>query len=223
MKERPIIFSAEMVKAILDGRKTQTRRVIKPDIYNDFDLERDGSLEVMAIENNNGDSVPIVDFCPYGKPGDQLWVRETCRLFPTGGIVNSVKNPYQQTIMYKAGNGIKTVTNPPVGNKIGFHRWTPSIHMPRWASRIQLEVTGVRVQRVQDISEEDAIAEGITPIAPGYEDIMWSQFVTENKIATTREPIEAFEILWDSINAKRGHIWASNPWVWVIEFEATEH
>ena len=77
MKERPIIFSTPMVQAILEGRKTQTRRIIKPDVVNGFDFERDGSLEIMTIENGHGEQIPILDLCPYGKPGDALWVKET--------------------------------------------------------------------------------------------------------------------------------------------------
>lgn len=158
MKERPIIFNGEMVRAILDGRKTQTRRVVKPAIVNAMDAPR-GTQDIAAgypfIERPSGDMVSVVDLCPYGQPGDRLWVRETwgySAKLPMSA--HSTKDDwtwiaYPELRAYKA--------DAPKGNWC----WKPSIHMPRWASRITLKVTGVRVERVQEISNGDAMAEGV--------------------------------------------------------------
>ena len=167
MKERPIIFSAEMVQAILDGRKTQTRRVMK----------------VPPREINGVGIVYESDKCPYGQPGNRLWVRETWAYW------GSIETP--EAIIYRTD-----------GDKAGV-RWRPSIYMPRKYSRITLEVTGVRVERVQDISHRDALAEGV------------SYDVSQDDGA----PVPRFQKLWDSINAKRGYSWDKNPWVWVVEFK----
>ena len=143
MKERPIIFSGSMVRAILDGRKTQTRRAVK--------VEKGFAI-------TNPEPPPHFYPCPYGQPGDRLWVRET---------------------------------------------WKPSIHMPRWDSRLTLEIVSVRVERLQDISKEDAESEGVAII----------ESVDHGKQSARGQ----FAIVWESIN---GHgSWALNPWVWVIEFK----
>lgn len=169
MSERPILFNGEMVRAILEGRKTQTRRVVKQ-----LDLIQD--TDPPAFRDAYGDWHPTVSRSPYGQPGDRLWVRETWSLHDTD-------NP-----AYKAGAS---------EGELEYYRWHPSIHMPRKFSRITLEVTGVRVERVQEITPEDAKAEGI-----------------EHLYA----PRNAFANLWNSINAKRGYSWESNPWVWVVDF-----
>lgn len=173
MKERPILFSAPMVRALLDGRKTQTRRVVKPQPT----ATRE---EAIRTYGKGGTFILEAGFfgvrCPYGQLGDRLWVRETW-----GACAGSP--------VYRADDN---ATCPDGG------RWKPSIHMPRWASRITLEVTGVRVERLQDISEEDAIAEGV----PEQRGDPW-----------------AFQCLWDSINGARERCsWAANPWVWAITF-----
>ncbi len=171
--EKPILFSGEMVRAILDGRKTQTRRVVRrehiPFVH---------SLLAGWI-SGRWSHLPL----PYGRPGDQLWVRETW-------LEDTVGN-----IRYRA-------TERAVQD--GNWKWRPSIFMPRWASRISLEVTAVRVERVRDISEEDARAEGVDSI------------VATDTYSSYRM---GFRKLWDSINAKRGYSWESNPWVWVVEFK----
>ena len=177
MREHPIIFSGPMVRAILEGRKTQTRRVMRPKPTEPF-------LPFTA-------ECP----CPYGHPGDRLWVRETWR-------VNGNKHDYaiasRDDVFYRADESY----NEGVG-------WKPSIHMPRMFSRLPLEVTGVRVERVQDISYADCVAEGIVDVARA-----------EKRTRRVGEaPIEQFAALWDSINAKRGYSWESNPWVWVVEFK----
>ena len=177
MKERPILFSAPMVRAILDGTKTMTRRIIKPQPthFNPAGTPR-------RVVPNGGPSESIC--CPYGQPGDRLWVRETwmdCRNID-GAISDS---------MYRA-----TFGNTPEGGQ-----WRPSIHMPRWASRILLEITDVRVERAQDISEADAISEGV-------------------QHSTLNDPRVEYRWLWESINGPDS--WAATPWVWVIEFRKIE-
>lgn len=182
MKERPILFSGETVRAILEGRKTQTRRACK------FRLGQD---EVMT-ELRDGSLKRTEECSPYGKPGDRLWVRETWakQEFHTQPL----------KIRYRADHD----------DEAGLPwSWKPSIHMPRWASRINLEITGIRVERVQDISEEDAEAEGVH----GCD---WGHGMDYGGKPCYCKP---FEALWDSINAKRGYSWDSNPWVWVVEFK----
>lgn len=199
MKERPILFSAPMVRAILECRKTQTRRVMKPqperapvDVVNGFpvwDAPTNYNGEVQMNETRG-------KACHYGKECDHLWVRET----------HSIGIGGTSGVWYWADG------NPQHGN------WTrpkPSIHMPRWASRITLEITGVRVERLQDISEADAIAEGVDTrcqyqpdespeCSPGHRNV--DGFALDN-----------FRDLWCSINGPES--WAANPWVWVIEFK----
>lgn len=175
MKEYPILFSSEMVQAILEDRKTQTRRVIKPQPPELWG----GISEIAAMINHS----------PYGKPGDRLWVRETW--------TTHENDKGADCLLYKAD----------VPDPENYGPWRPSIFMPRWASRITLEVVGVRVQQVQDISHTDAIAEGVedTDKAPyGF--------------AVTSYAIANYRVLWNLINAKRGFGWAVNPWVWAIEF-----
>jgi len=193
MRERPIIFSGPMVRAILDGRKTQTRRAVKSSgIWSVED--RDGS-RWPGYENNYGEWQWMA--CPYGQPGDRLWVRECWGLRDT----QPKDGPERAVIGYRADGE----TAAPNGR---YQLWRPSIHMPRWASRITLEITGVRVERVQDISEEDARAEGVseTCVLPGDRGSF----------------IPSFGMLWEQINAKRGYGWDVNPWVWVIEFRRTQ-
>lgn len=233
-RERPILFSGEMVRAILDGRKSQFREVVKPqpdddDIY--FTSEHVKSQDYMAVDGevkrggilhicgNVPDPEPsFVLTCPYGKPGDLLWVRETWRLGRINGA--SIPNAEFATIQFKAGWGVlpyrrdwrefyvdllgseSSWESSETGNLWG--RWRPSIHMPRWASRITLEVTDVRVERVQSISESDALADG------GW---------VYRDCPIHKAPERSFSQLWDSLNAKRGYSWDSNPYVWVVEFK----
>lgn len=250
MSEKPILYSGEMVRAILDGRKTQTRRVIKNPPW----LKMDDKSFYAGIALGVSEGMEFEN-CPYGRPGDRLWVREAWR-------PGAWRDDGRIAIDYKAS---PELTNTPwvtipddfdgktfddlwlewtdellnagsIPDDEGYHhweagrsplRWRPSIFMPRWASRITLQVTAVRVERVQDISEEDAIAEGL--------DREWcSEFVPETGMdvsgfdyrdysdpsgITWTSPLESFKTLWDSINAKRGYSWDSNPWVWVVEFE----
>jgi hypothetical protein len=195
MKERPILFSGEMVCAILEGRKTQTRRVVKvPRWALAGQMECDGCEPNWPMaEDCYGDRQKID--CPYGQPGDRLWVRETfCEFDPNKHGILGIHEKYA----YRA-------ETTPEGEEIrkGYgYSWRPSIFMPRWASRITLEVTAVRVERVQDISPEDALAEG---------DV---EALTNPRHKETS--IDWYHNLWDSINGAGS--WASNPWVWVVEF-----
>jgi hypothetical protein len=211
VKERPILFSGPMVRAILEGRKTQTRRAMKPQpIENGIKYDAE-ALEIICHDDDFAPSEylwtgePRVQwpiFCPYGQPGNRLWVRETFWKDQSGGVWG-----------YRA-DGIDW----PPSNYFG--KGMPSIFMPRWASRITLEVTGVRVQRVQEISEEDAEAEGIFNESGQH---LWNcdyqNFHPDQPCKCgQRSPQEEYGKLWDSINAKRGFGWDKNPWVWVVDF-----
>lgn len=221
MRKRPIIMGAESVRAILEGRKTQTRRVIKPQ-------PRWGN-DVVGVKIIDGVVYPMNSFpsqCaypiylsgikeymygtkqPYGIIGDRLWVRETWAECPDGGC------------LYKADPMF-------IGcDKSDFAwDWKSSMFMPRWASRITLEITDIRVERVQDITEEDAIAEGIE-FYSGWEEECgegyctgegWMDYKSFDYGCST--PKDSYCTLWDSLNAKRGFSWESNPWVWVLTFK----
>lgn len=220
-KERPILFSGAMVRAILEGKKTQTRRVVKPQ-----------PDEMSARNYYLGDWVAK---SPYGRKGDRLWVRETwycdhCferdydrtarwyegKLLPPEECEKEWLGENREHMYYRADVPSGRFCDAGYWGEPGSH-WKPSIHMPRWASRITLEVTGVRVERLQEISREDAWEEGIpqtageagplglmNPEEPGHE---WDN----------RTSVENFARLWESINGPGS--WAANPWVWVVEFK----
>jgi len=242
MKERPIIFSGEMVRAILVGRKTQTRRIVKNNLgvcdecfqlksvpHNYKELHnKDGSLNEAAVYFGEFPYLKVVYCdhnemcgsrirCPYGQPGDRLWVREAFRII-------SFAETETYHVEYKADNSLG-----PIGSMVEWVdedkkkleqaqryckglQYSPSIFMPRWASRIALEIINVRVERVQDIGEEDAEKEGI--------------FEWEKEHGDYQNPedsyIGVFSLLWDSINKKRGYGWKVNPFVWVVEFKVVE-
>lgn len=198
-KERPMLMSAPMVRAILDGSKTQTRRIVKG-LALDW-LYRDGfTAEFTAAPENS--------LCPYGQPGDRLWVRESYMPDPPddgtwagtawrgckGSRLEDIPDRFRSTAhcLYRStwsGSDL-------VG-------WRPSIHMPRWASRITLEITSVRVERLQDISDDDLTCEGL-------------QEVIDAGVDHDGTPRDAWRALWSQINGSES--WAANPWVWVIEF-----
>jgi hypothetical protein len=213
MKERPILFSAEMVRALLDGRKTQTRRVAK--------LNAAGRVKLPGSPHNWHCEDPDAALaCPYGQPGDRLWVRETWQQFwkeeipaerysQQGRSGSPSRRPETMRVVYRADGEISQ--HPEYGEAI----WRPSIHMPRWASRILLEITNVRVERVQEISDLDARAEGLEAQASGCGWQVGDKFHSGHSV-------DCFSKLWDSINAARGFGWDVNPWVWVIEFRRAE-
>jgi hypothetical protein len=209
MKERPILFSAPMVRAILDGTKTQTRRVCKP-------AEKAAlSLVVDCQHGQFGDEEGDVLFkSPYGKPGDRLWVRETWNWFdpieipdhrrgsraPFTGCQGERKIPW--VAAYAADGNLEHA-------HLGHALWRPSIHMPRWASRILLEVTSVRVERLTSIREADARAEGVA-----IEDRHMHGYCAGEFLPPA---IRAYRDLWESLNGTGS--WDANPWVWLIEFK----
>ena len=194
MKERPILFSGPMVRAILEGRKTMTRRVVKPDIAN-F-LEDGWEPEKRMYETRNGDIVPASSICPHGVPGDMLWVRETW-----SQVVTNIPRDYG--FLYRAD--FSADADPSQWGS----KWRPSIFMPRDASRILLEITNVRVERLQDITEEDCVREGAA--------IMTSEEVAAFHLGSTQNAIDSFRNVWEGINGPDS--WEQNPWVWVIEFK----
>jgi len=191
MKERPIIFSGPMVRAILDGKKTQTRRVLKP--QPDFTTSGAFHWSPRGYDHYGTRPMALADVCPYGMEGDRLYIREKTYGGDSGQL---------QDLCYAVAC--------PCGLSDDEHAkikgWKPSIHMPRWASRITLEIVDVRVERVQDISEGDVEAEGVALQA-------WAGEGPEGWPKTA-----GFAWLWDSINGKK-HSWADNPWVWVIDFK----
>lgn len=195
MKGRPILFSGPMVRAIIEGRKTVTRRIAKPVKHPDLgNIYTPGAL---VLENEPQHVIERA--CPYGQPGDRLWVRETFAVYGDEKMA---------AIHYRADRPHD------VGRKgMGYK---PSIHMPRWASRILLEITAVRVERLQSISDEQARAEGISPLSTGR----FHCGLDEEGQITSKSPVTAFAWLWNSINGEGG--WAENPWVWVVEFKRLE-
>jgi hypothetical protein len=209
VKERPIIFSGEMVRAILDGRKTQTRRVMRPQPgamlfgvcgwYGTGEKNR----KHYASEAHFRKGV-VQDFPAYGERGDRLWVRET---WARRGCKKNCGHLSCHTI-YKADE-VRAI------GAWGCVTWKPSIHMPRWASRITLEVTAVRVERVCDISFDDIHAEGVR--GDGHPEIDMPHRDDEHSARIY------FGELWDSINEKRGYGWEVDPWVWVVEFQRVEN
>ncbi|SBY47693.1 hypothetical protein [Klebsiella pneumoniae] len=213
MTERGMIFNAEMVRAILDGRKTQTRRPIKwkQTRFTEIGEREDGSKWPWSE-----DAEHACDFwhpCPFGAVGNRIWVRETfCTVDDThyGGekLVD-----YRATPKFEESHPAGWDSAP---NDAEALKWRPSIHMPRWASRILLEITDVRVERLNAISEEDARAEGI--IDSGC----LNCGEPEPCGCANPEPdaTDAFAYLWQSIYGQEN--WNANPWVWVIEFKRVE-
>ncbi len=231
MKARPMLMSAPMVRAILAGTKTQTRRVVKPQPQRVDGGVPFGDAPAWA----HAEPGCAVMRCPYGKPGDRLWVRETWGYFDPDcsgyeeEIEDRGKGPglHCAPEMMQEGHPLRdfwrrrvayaaTWEEPKFGNGPDKpSRWRPSIHMPRWASRITLEVTGVRVERLQDISVADAIAEGIERSG----ECNWRDYLDHpsNDFANARR---SYRSLWEQINGPDS--WESNPWVWVVEFKRLE-
>lgn len=193
-KERPILFSGPMVRAILECRKTQTRRVVKPQPEKSPVRTYQWKWTPKPKHSVSWNGPVRVDcphcsiwtkHCPYGTVGDRLWVRET-HMISFGEIAYAATDQHL----------------------VGCDKWRPSIHMPRWASRLTLEITGVRVERLQEISDSDAMAEGV-PCEPVFD--------TDRGIDGQVFARKEFQSLWQSINGPES--WAANPWVWVIEFK----
>ncbi|MFY1939484.1 hypothetical protein ACOTCW_29315 [Achromobacter xylosoxidans] len=214
MRERPIIFTGPMVRAILAGNKTQTRRVAKPVRHPDLgNVYTPGAL-VLEREPQH-----VIDrACPYGQPGDRLWVREKWNRFePWSG-------PHYAADYEGFGVGPDDDPDHIPDHKV---RWRPSIHMPRSACRLELEVTGVRVERLNEISEADAVAEGIPEDSEPCErcgDCGWLCIGGEPQQCDAPGcgdgAIDEYCALWEQLNGAGS--WDANPWVWVVEFRRIE-
>lgn len=196
-KERSLIMTGESVRAVLAGRKTQTRRVARDQTAKSYQWvsqfpvipTRDGLYEGWA--KDCGQSFLLPTSCPYGSVGERLWVRESF----------SHSREWHMNPWYWADG------DPTDGD---YEKPKPSIHMPRWASRLTLEITDVRVERVQDVSENDVLAEGVTvDKVAAVAGVPWSEMP---------DLYTAFRVLWDALNAKRGYSWNDNPFVWVLSF-----
>lgn len=219
MKERPIIFSGPMVRAILEGRKTQTRRVVTEEWNHGLVASKDYPYKKRKFKRRDGrdDFVTFSDphsqmfgepiwfyswgnarwlRCPYGAPGDRLWVRETW--------AGQHNRPLHEGRLFYRADGEVYGRQEALSYVEREKRWRSPLLLPRWASRLTLEVKSIRVERVQEISEAGAKAEGV-------------------KAGKTTDGGRCYALgfsdLWDSINEKRGYPWSSNPWVWVVEFE----
>ena len=216
MTEHPILFNREMILALHSGRKTQTRRIMNPQpIVSDsgwHSLPHYGCGSERAFRND----APIFGRCPYGSAGDRLWVREAWRVSKRHDATAPRDLMFERgmTIMYDAGGSRahddtgRYVNSPdyPPTRPDWAGKGRPSIHMPRAASRTTLDITRVRVERLQDITEADAEAEGVDFLrhVPDADETLSAR--------------DLYLILWDSINDARGYAWASNPWVWVVDF-----
>ncbi len=201
--ERPILFSSEMVRAILDGRKTETRRVVRPQPNKIFQI-----LQYKIIKESIG---RFLDYsgrwknikCPYGKPGDVLYVRETFFFDENSG-------PHYRADCDEI--------------KCGAYKWKPSIHMPKKFSRIKLEIKEIRVERIQEITMLSAINEGslcvdTELVMPGYLERTRIVGLRDENPPIGPNAMERFKYLWDSLNKKRGFGWDKDPFVWVIKFK----
>ncbi|WP_374557707.1 hypothetical protein [Aquitalea pelogenes] len=245
IKERPIPFSAPMVRALLDGTKTQTRRVVKIHPSDDAFvlLDRgtgwwpyrsdDGESEVM----NDGNERPYT--CPYGQPGNRLWVRETCRAEELESGLDGVRylaDSHFRPINDTPGDAIQWMHMNAYGARDGAN--VPSIHMPRWASRILLEIVSVRVERLKEISEADADAEGCERLdsertdrdmklcptcgGTGLHAVLGGNggVIPDCDCRDCDTYVKRYKHLWEAINGPGS--WDENPWVWVVEFKIVE-
>lgn len=234
-RERPILFSAPMVRAIIDGRKTMTRRIVLSHGHRGQPLIGDHADQIKYWRRGEQDPRRWVAcdgltighiYCPYGEPGDRLWVRET---WAVGACADSLSPRELHPGTWLHDNGGLWY---PANNTAPTHPISPrgktrvSIHMPGWASRILLEVTSVRVERLQDISEEDAKAEGVTagriPACGDHPELIgYVLGHDDGKCLLYPNAREAFAKGWDAINGERAP-WASNPFCWVISFRRVE-
>lgn len=212
MKERGMIFNAEMVRAILEGRKTQTRRIVTPQPSPDQGMVNAAYCGCPNLWLRNGTcrkDDPTYEWkCPHGRTGDRIWVRETFNGFwLDDDVIQEIKDGISSAAElcdYRAD--YPDASRPAEG-------WTPSIHMPRWASRITLEITGVRAERLQGISQADAIAEGAPPSHPSIDAVSRDYGFPDFSRSW-------FGQTWWSIYGEEN--WQANPWVWVIEFKRLE-
>lgn len=230
VKERPILFSTPMVQAILEGRKTQTRRVVKPKPV--VTTAQDG-FKFLTIPGLGAIDEFIVNKCPYGQIGDRLWVRETWAPVELGydyesGYCDNIQLANAGDVLTHFQDCGHHAGQEWLGRKPRFDfvyaatgqweettedrnfPWKPSIHMPRKACRLELEVTGIRIERLHDITEQDAMEEGV----------YWEQhlgFTVDGEEGNTESRVGEFSALWERINGAES--WDANPWVWVVEFK----
>lgn len=230
MRKRPILFTGENVNRILADQKWQTRRVLRG-------FEKRGHFSTMGLEGGRfgaffhdsipDDPCPIFVPSPFGSRGDRLWVKETFAIGkgydadPAQNLarakiseIKASKEGFRPKIWYRADEGDK---------RPGRGQWRPSIFMPEWASRVELEIVRVWVERLNAISEADARAEGVLPFFTAYPGIGRDQRITSGELARDAEHRASYAVLWDSINdGDAGSSWKANPWVWCIEFSRRE-
>lgn len=215
MKERPIICRDDEVRAFLDGRKTQLRRPLTPVFSDAFSttplFKIDGGLHV-PLDDKVRRSVQVLKHCPFGVVGDHLWVRECFTPVPwnSGADKHVLTNDHdEQGVRYRA-----------TWDKSNFRAWRPSSQMPRWASRITLKITNVRVERLQDITDEDARAEGVPPFFQRYSSISQDQRLNTGELCVDASHRAAFAVMWDERAGNKDYLlWIRNPFVWVIGVE----
>lgn len=217
MRERPILFSDQRVRALLIGQQTQTRRIMKSQAFGPGQDNHEGcyAFDVMTNHRHGHQIMSMENLnycCPYGQPGDQLWVREAWRgpIIPPEQVNEYEKSPasfrYPHYCQYRADAS-------EYGNNVGGRDkfgWQTGIHMPRWASRINLQITHVRAEKIQTISDDDIIAEGVQT-----DSHFLNSFFTMN--SETGSPKEAYKRAWEKQYGSTS--WEVNPWVWVIEFK----
>ncbi len=217
VKERPILFKGEMVRALLDGSKTQTRRIVKPQ-----PLYLDGGVPYRSLPKSligiADPKIGIVHKCPFGIRGDQIWVRETWCSADVLFLGYECDPP--QCVGYRADleariDGVTPVSTHAWNWDHESVCWKPSIHMPRWASRISLEIESIRVERLQDISEADCWAEGIGE-CDGLLDDLKIIDIAKRMGRCIEDAVPTYGALWESINGAGS--WDANPWVWAITF-----
>lgn len=240
--EYPILFKGNMVRAILDGNKTQTRRIIRNqewinggvkvylpnDVFGDFPFRHivavkgvhtayANSYGAVSVSASQGHLLGLKPgefewISPYGKKGGLIWVKE-CHRYTDSNYIIGVR------VLYEADQLIKWVKASPHVAIYRPDKKRPSIFMPRWASRIQLRILDIQLQRLNDISEEDAKAEGIQLTPCSHPECVAVRQMTGKDPCACSSYRAAFALGWDGINAKRGYPWASNPWVWCISFK----
>lgn len=213
MKQHPILFSTPMVQAILQGNKTMTRRVVK--VIVEASLVGTNPFTFSWIASENGieaiGRLLYLSQSPYGKVGDVLWVRESFTVLEPEHCIGGMKSRF----IYKANMNPDSEEIRQDYIKCGYpYKWKPSIHMPKEACRLFLQITNIRVERLQEISEDDAINEGIENLGKGYSLTPWKDYLGKGGFVATRT---SFFTLWSKINGINS--WNSNPWVWVIEFK----
>lgn len=225
-KERPILFSGPMVRAIMEGRKTQTRRIVspQPEVMYEYPSQPE-LLEFLHPETSGTYSRESFarNCCKFGLVGERLWVRESFCQLRREHYHDGSKPREAFMDVYNRVNGCAYAADTQPGTdgddirKEYGYKWTPSIHMPRWASRITLEITDVRVERLNDLSEADAIAEGIEPVRK-----IWKLYGKRQPgtADATGQPRKSYVSLWEAINGPES--WAENPFVWVVQFRRIE-